>query len=728
MMKRYPEPSTTSCRTVSWNGDTKMINIRNKDKKLRVLRVEKILQDHLTSRHLALLKNLRQELIVELLLRKPAHLDLYFLCQSKDWQILRQFLKLSGFVKLKEVSFDHFATFHKVITRTLKGRNLVILDKNYYSSILGLKDMILPSRLYRLRGTHMFQHSQEIILTNEESFLQSLITSLTNPPELLIYQLYVKPIKKIRQGILQKRLNAYKKKMIKNVGLLEEHETLLQDLYQKWGTFKVELNIIAFDKNEDCLNNLISQVTSLAASYNMELREKPRVLRSFYDRKKIKSSLQFKYRPNNTLTGFEVGMLLYPPNPNYMVSYEFITEKIEYKLPKTPNTFFSGDVFIGYQYGEELDQKIPLYLSWEHLSTHMSIFGMTGEGKTHLASNILKQAITKGVKCLIFDPKGEYHSALSSENSRNHNLTYLRPGSLENSLHLNIFEIPRDEQGKPIMSIEEHQAFLIPAIESLIERQDDIISPQMRQLLYKAIEWTVSNEGNLSTFLEVLENPHILGLRGNYIENSGFALINRFAPFTFGTGKYIFQCTSSTINPKFLLENNVIIDLSLLEAREDLRFRTLLINYIIHVLFHYLRRSRSPSQARKKPSNIILIDEIQKILPFMGANHISVAGQAPWTLRAYGISMIFVGTDPHVEKPILTNTGISIVFFSKAASKNMAMVLGISMKDYDNLKTFFKHADSKYKALVSYRGKIFILEIPPLFDLTQVADQNDGAS
>ncbi len=695
-------------------GDIMFSFIKKKCNDFRLFEVKKISRMHLTSRNLTLLENFQNELFAEIILRKPSHLEMFFLTSQKDQQLLKQFLTLCGFTRLKETSLERLTNYHVLMVKTFKGRKHQILNKDYYSRLLDLKSIDPIVTLFRIFDSN-FKNSSRKRPEQDTSFLNYMITSISDIPELLIYQLCVKPDKKLSKHHYN-RLKLKKNELIRDIQHPNIHKTQLYEIYQAWGAFRIDLRMVIIDKSKSTIEKLVSQVLALAASYGMEMKVSPRFLGFLTYSKKLKRALTFSKHPTIPLSGFELINLLYPPNSKNLVSYDFITEDVDYELPKIPNEFFNGDLFIGYQFSDDLDQKIPLFFSWKHINTHMSIFGMTGEGKTHLASNILCQAILKEVKCIIFDPKGEYHLALSKIEKVGDDLIYFRPGNAKHPLHLNLFEIPKDENGNFIMNPEEHQAFLIPAIESMIEKQEDILSPQMRHLLYKAIEWTITNNGNLTSFLEVLEMPHLLGLQGNYIENSGLALINRFAKFTFGTGKSIFQCRHSNISPQVLLKKNVIIDLSMLEAREDLQFRTLLINYIMHVLFHYLRRNRNPVRTSEKPTNIILIDEIQKILPFSGSYQFSVAGQSPWTLRSYGISMIFVGTDPFVEKPILTNTGISIVFFSKAPPKSMAMLLGISIADYNKLKTFFKHTDTKYNALVSHRGKIFILTIPHTFE------------
>ena len=64
---------------------------------------------------------------------------------------------------------------------------------------------------------------------------------------------------------------------------------------------------------------------------------------------------------------------------------------------------------------------------------------------------------------------------------------------------------------------------------------------------------------------------------------------------------------------------------------------------------------------------------------FQGKNQVnSFIGLAPWTARAYGVSLGFIGTDLDVESPILTNTGINMIFYSKTNNDKIAKLLGIS--------------------------------------------------
>ncbi len=83
----------------------------------------------------------------------------------------------------------------------------------------------------------------------------------------------------------------------------------------------------------------------------------------------------------------------------------------------------------------------------------------------------------------------------------------------------------------------------------------------------------------------------------------------------------------------------------------------------------------------------LLLRRLKKIVPiiFEGKTEIrSILGMSAWIAHAYGISMIFVGTNPVVESSILSNTGLSIVFYSKSDPYQIAKLLQIPFEDYQN--------------------------------------------
>ncbi len=673
------------------------MNVKYNDK-LILIAVEEVLANKISPIVTKNLQNVKNPVIMEIIWKKPAQLDLFFITEKIEEAALMQFFSFLGIKGRKEESIGRLAFIHDIILSSFDQKEHKILEKSYYSSLIKLKRVNHPVLEVKSSDSLMI-------------FFDSLLHSSTDIPEFLIYQVVFKPGKLFQERYRYKMLSDDTRKY----NLQKRTKDDEQSARLKWGDFQFDLQILVLDKKKEFLEQITREINLLASTFNLGVNYHLSSSSSFIYRWRLRNMLRFSKRPKKGVNGFDLLKFIIPPNPRHFNSYRYLDVISSYKFSNVPSEFFDGDIFIGYLLSDDLARKSPLYFSWKHVNTHISIFGMTGEGKTRLSSNIVKQLIKKGVHCIIFDPKGEYRIILS-DLIKESSFTYFKPGGSKNPLLINIFEIPKDENGDSLITSDEHQSFLIPALEKLLEKKDDVMSPQMRRLLYEAITETVNSDGSLKSFMEILENPYQLEMKGSYLENSGLALINRLAKLTFGTGKAIFNCEKSNMNLEEILTSNVIIDLSLMEATEDAQLRTLLIDYFMHYLFHYLRMKKSPVQMNEKPTNVILIDEVQKILPFNNDYQFSVTGQAPWTLRSYGISMIFVGTDPYVERPILTNTGIAITFFSKASSKTMAALLGMSLKEYEQLRALYNLLDTKYKAIISYRGKIFLVDMPINFN------------
>jgi len=85
-------------------------------------------------------------------------------------------------------------------------------------------------------------------------------------------------------------------------------------------------------------------------------------------------------------------------------------------------------------------------------------------------------------------------------------------------------------------------------------------------------------------------------------------------------------------------------------------------------------------------------------------------GKGPLTLRAYDISMIFVGTDPIIDQPMLSNTGIKAVFFTTFDPNLIANMLGIPRNEYEQLRKLLKIKNDEYRCLLAINGNISLIK------------------
>jgi hypothetical protein len=314
------------------------------------------------------------------------------------------------------------------------------------------------------------------------------------------------------------------------------------------------------------------------------------------------------------------------------------------------------------------------YIDKKDLSTHISCFGLTSQGKSRFIYNLLHQLSRINIKFLIFDLKGEY---LQSLDNKSDNLYFYKIGSKTVNLYLNIFDSP---QG---FDKEDHINFLHSLFFQVIGEN---ATPQMIRILHEAIKRTVLEKGNFKNFMFYLKNPKVLGLTGAYLELSVAGLLNRILPLTSGISGRCFNVQKSNIDYHTLMNNDVIIDLSLFEETENNIVRKILVNMIYYYYINFLRRKRGKLRNPESIKNAIVVEEAQKIVPssFDGRNEIkSPLGMSTWTARAYGVSMIFIGTDPIIESSIITNTGVTLLFYGKYDLHLMSKQLNVS---YEYLK------------------------------------------
>ena len=242
------------------------------------------------------------------------------------------------------------------------------------------------------------------------------------------------------------------------------------------------------------------------------------------------------------------------------------------------------------------------------------------------------------------------------------------------------------------------------------ELSEDEVTPQMNRLLFKATEYSVNHNGNMFQFLALLEHPESLKIKGSYLEMSGSAILNRILPLIIGPAKNCFFVKNSSIAFSKLADKNVIIDLSNFELVESTISRKVFVNTFLHYFIHTIRKKNTSIRNLGDISNFILIEEIQKIAPltFKGRNEInSFIGLAPWTVRAYGISMGFIGTDPNVETPIITNTGLNLIFYTKSNLDHMLKLFGITYTEYNR---FIHELKERKKFLLSYKGNLTLVK------------------
>lgn len=336
----------------------------------------------------------------------------------------------------------------------------------------------------------------------------------------------------------------------------------------------------------------------------------------------------------------------------------------------------------------------PLEITLEDLSSHLSCFGITSSGKSRFTYHLIHELTKKDIKFLVFDVKGEYFPALSNLNQ---NFLYYKPGSESFNLQLNIFHIPEDIQ------TDDYTNFLFSLFLQII---GDNITPQQSMLLHQSISRVIKTRGNFHDFIKLVEDPRPLNMKGAKIEFSTAGLLNRILPLTTGVAGRCFNVNNSNIDFQTLVNNNLIIDISAFEHIENNLIQKVFVNVLYYYYFYYIRETRGKIRNPGDINNVVIVEEAEKLLAskYDGKTEIhSIIGTSTWTARAYGCCMIFVGTDPVVETSILSNTGISIIFFSKSEPVQMAKLLNLPLNEYQKLLPLLR---LRQYFIISNKGKI----------------------
>ncbi|OLS26954.1 MAG: hypothetical protein HeimC3_06130 [Candidatus Heimdallarchaeota archaeon LC_3] len=353
----------------------------------------------------------------------------------------------------------------------------------------------------------------------------------------------------------------------------------------------------------------------------------------------------------------------------------------------------SNKIPIGFKINPNWFPQFKQYITKSDLASHISCFGLTSQGKSRFIYNLLVQFSKTNINFLILDSKGEYIQSLSNNLE---NIHYYKIGSKTFNLYLNIFETPKG------LDKEDHHNFLYTLFLHIV---GESATPQMLRILYKAIKITVSENGNFNKFLNYIDNPKILGIQGAYLELSVAGLMNRIHPLTSGISGKCFNVENSNINYNLLMNNNIIIDLSLFEETENNMIRKTLVNVLYYYFINYIRKTRGKIRNPDSIRNVIIVEEAQKLVPvnYNGKNELSTPlGMSTWTARAYGVSMLFVATDPILESSVISNTGITILFYGKYDYK-ISRMLNISNENFSEL---IHHLRERQRFLYCNKGEI----------------------
>ncbi|MFX0163600.1 MAG: ATP-binding protein [Candidatus Hodarchaeota archaeon] len=332
----------------------------------------------------------------------------------------------------------------------------------------------------------------------------------------------------------------------------------------------------------------------------------------------------------------------------------------------------------------------PVKIKVNDLIHHMVILGLTGYGKTILTASIIEQLVKKtGIKALIIDFKGQEYIGLFPKKV---NFKYLLPGSLKFPLAINIFDPPRS------VSAEDHAAFILSMIKEIMRAETTFeITPQMFRVLEDILIQflKLKKDKNFKTFLDIFENYEVLNEFGREklpaINATLEAIKSRFKRFIIGPLKKIFFVEKTNICWKELLENNVIIDFSLLRtigvSKADLQF-------LLNIILYNIQTEATLRKRSRELKNMIVIEDAEHLIPNLFRKKTTadtlIAEDFAMLMGALQIGLISVSTRPIISENILANSGTKIFFRTTFDHEKAAKFLNLNLKQKNYLRVMQK--------------------------------------
>ncbi|MFW9991419.1 MAG: ATP-binding protein [Candidatus Odinarchaeota archaeon] len=365
-----------------------------------------------------------------------------------------------------------------------------------------------------------------------------------------------------------------------------------------------------------------------------------------------------------------------------------------------PSCSVEERIYIGNQVlgGRTLDRKV--WFPLEEFSSHFSVWGQSGSGKSRFLYGLAVQLVKKG-KILIFDLKGEYKWVFPETGD----FLYFKVASTDFPVGLNIFELPDylEEEEK-----EDYIQFIIYILHLAMKPYGES-SAQQETIISLAVNETVRRKGDMGTFISLLDEKTVikLGAQGQKLDASVTAVRNRMIKFLTGTMGKVFSASKTNLDAEMLLSNNIIIDLLKLDELGDVSGRRLFIETVCQMIL-YLCKKRKTQRSPGEIENFVIVDEVQRMVDGQQA----LESRSPFvnlaqTGRSAGLCLIVSGTEPTIAKSVWVNSGISMIFYNKYDASVMAQISGIERERYLRLNESLRR---KRRAIASIRSVIIPVE------------------
>ncbi len=354
---------------------------------------------------------------------------------------------------------------------------------------------------------------------------------------------------------------------------------------------------------------------------------------------------------------------------------------------------------------------------------NFAIFAPTGEGKSFLANNILRQYFEEGVRLVIIDLGGSYNK-FAKLYPQEHLILRYEEGK---NLGINPFYISSTGDLSP-QHLEDLSTFLLELYASgeVVEKAREVAVKKILRYYYEVQEEAYS----LETFYKFVAERQSTLLQELQIHPDYFSVENFLHIMSeyVGDGLYSFLFEISE-DRSFRLEEKRLIVFELDEIRDNKEILSVMLKLIKSAIQRTVWQNRSER-------GIILFDEFAKQLKFENVlESVEFYYQAIRKQNgAIGIILQSINQLPEnaTSASILENTQVIYSLHNEKGYDQLQKRLNLSSHDLNQLRSIRNHlsGDRKYTEMFIKIGKesnIFRLEVPPEVYAAYLTDGIDNS-
>ena len=342
----------------------------------------------------------------------------------------------------------------------------------------------------------------------------------------------------------------------------------------------------------------------------------------------------------------------------------------------------SRTITLGNIYNMHAEEKLPVELDVDSLSSHVFITGSTGSGKSNTVYQLLDSLKQSEVKFLVVEPaKGEYKNVFGQDETDELHCNvhvYGTNPDISSLLRINPFSFPNgNEDPSKNIHILEHLDRLIE-IFNVCWPMYAAMPAVLKEAVEKSYEdcgWNLTESTNeygndfYPTFADVTRNIRTIIDSSEYdSDNKGAykgSLITRLKSLTNGINGMIF--TTDEISSKDLFDENVIVDLSRVGSSET---KSLIMGLLVLKLQEY-RMTSGVMNSRLR--HVTVLEEAHNLLKRTSTEQSSESGNligksvemltnSIAEMRTYGEGFIIADQAPALlDMAVIRNTNTKII-------------------------------------------------------------------